>query len=91
MTRAKAVIASYVGVVVFAAPLFLAAGRLAYGPGLLSSASPSESLWAFVPVAVGAAILVARTALEDRFLRARLPGYPEYAARTRWRLVPGVF
>ena len=49
------------------------------------------SWWAFAPAAVGAALLVARTALEDRFLQAELPGYAEYAARTRWRLVPGVF
>ncbi|MEQ1500952.1 MAG: hypothetical protein ABMB14_01915 [Myxococcota bacterium] len=32
-----------------------------------------------------------RTALEDRLLRAALPGYPAYAARIRWRLVPGIY
>jgi len=50
-----------------------------------------RSYWTFVPASVGAALLLLRTALEDRFLRARLPGYPEYAAEVRWRLVPGVF
>jgi protein-S-isoprenylcysteine O-methyltransferase Ste14 len=30
-----------------------------------------------------------RTALENRFLLRRLPGYAEYAAHTRYRLVPG--
>lgn len=50
-----------------------------------------ESHWAFVPAVLGAALLVARTTLEDRFLRAHLPGYADYAARTRWRLVPGLF
>ncbi len=49
------------------------------------------SYWAFVPAAVAAAALVVRTVLEDRFLLKGLPGYPNYAARTRWRLVPGVF
>ncbi|MFO0592889.1 MAG: isoprenylcysteine carboxylmethyltransferase family protein [Polyangiaceae bacterium] len=47
--------------------------------------------WAFLPAACGAALLIARTALEDRMLRKELPGYPEYAARTRWRLVPGLY
>jgi protein-S-isoprenylcysteine O-methyltransferase Ste14 len=32
-----------------------------------------------------------RTALEDRELRRRLPGYADYAARVRWRLIPGVW
>lgn len=35
MTKAKAIIGSYVGVLVFAAPVFLGAGRLAYWQGLL--------------------------------------------------------
>ncbi len=50
-----------------------------------------ESLWAFIPASVGVLLLVVRTLLEDRFLTERLPGYVEYAARTRWRLIPGVF
>jgi protein-S-isoprenylcysteine O-methyltransferase Ste14 len=41
----------------------------------------------------GAIILlfVWRTALEDRTLQRELPGYGEYAARTRFRLVPGLW
>lgn len=50
-----------------------------------------ESYWAFVPAVVGAVILVVRTMLEDRFLARALPGYAEYARRTTWRLVPGIF
>lgn len=38
-----------------------------------------------------AAGFVARTAIEDRALRAELPGYAEYAERVRYRLVPGVW
>ena len=49
------------------------------------------SYWAFVPALAGAALLVRRTALEDRFLIERLPGYADYARATRWRLVPGVY
>ena len=47
--------------------------------------------WAFIPAAAGAAALVVRTRLEDRFLLTSLAGYADYAARTRWRLVRGVF
>jgi protein-S-isoprenylcysteine O-methyltransferase Ste14 len=50
-----------------------------------------ESYWAFIPASVGALLLVIRTHLEDRFLMAELSGYTEFARRTRWRLVPGVF
>ena len=49
------------------------------------------SWWALVPTLLAAALLVVRTVLEDRFLMRELNGYSDYAARTRWRLVPGVF
>jgi protein-S-isoprenylcysteine O-methyltransferase Ste14 len=49
------------------------------------------SLWALIPSAVGAIALVARTVLEDRALQSELPGYPEYSAKTRHRLVPGIW
>lgn len=50
-----------------------------------------NSYWSFIPALVGAALLVLRTVLEDRVLIEQLSGYREYAARTRWRLVPGLF
>lgn len=49
------------------------------------------SYWAFAPAAVGAAILVVRTMLEDRFLLDALPGYSDYAAKIQFKLIPGVF
>jgi len=49
------------------------------------------SCWAWVPAGVSAAALVMRAALEDRVLRRELDGYEAYAARTRHRLVPGVW
>ncbi len=49
------------------------------------------SRWSFVAAAVLVALLVARTALEDRMLHHELEGYPAYAARTRWRLCPGLW
>lgn len=49
------------------------------------------SLWALVPAGVMAALMVARTAFEDRKLRRELPGYDDYARSTRFRLLPGVW
>jgi len=46
------------------------------------------SWWALAPAGVLAAIVVVRTALEDRMLKAGLPGYADYATRTRFRLFP---
>lgn len=45
-------------------------------------------------IGVAGAILVViiwRTAEEDRFLQRELPGYAEFAARTRYRLIPRVW
>jgi protein-S-isoprenylcysteine O-methyltransferase Ste14 len=43
---------------------------------------------------IGAGLLIGLTArralLEDRFLRAQLPGYEAYAGRVRWHLIPGL-
>lgn len=49
------------------------------------------SLWALVPGAVAAALMILRTYLEDRFLQAGLPGYRDYAQEVRYRLVPGIW
>jgi protein-S-isoprenylcysteine O-methyltransferase Ste14 len=72
--------------------------RLVRHPGYLGSviynlACPLVlgSLWTFLPALLTIALLFVRTGLEDRTLRAELPGYPEYAARTRYRLIPGVW
>ena len=37
------------------------------------------------------ALLACRIPIEERMLREKLPGYADYAARVRWRLVPGVW
>lgn len=49
------------------------------------------SLWALLPGGLAAALMIVRTALEDRTLRAELPGYAEYASTVRFRLIPGVW
>jgi protein-S-isoprenylcysteine O-methyltransferase Ste14 len=38
-----------------------------------------------------AALFALRIVLEERTLRTGLPGYADYAARVRWRLLPGVW
>ena len=35
--------------------------------------------------------LLYRAVTEDRVLLAELPGYPGYAARVRWRIIPGIW
>jgi protein-S-isoprenylcysteine O-methyltransferase Ste14 len=55
-----------------------------------------ESLWlgsnlALVAMCVPTAILVARIHFEERFLAAHVLGYGDYAARVRYRLVPGLW
>jgi protein-S-isoprenylcysteine O-methyltransferase Ste14 len=55
------------------------------GPLLLGS------WWAWIPAVLSVAGYVIRTSLEDRTLQAELPGYREYAQRTRHRLIPGVW
>jgi protein-S-isoprenylcysteine O-methyltransferase Ste14 len=49
------------------------------------------SWWGLVPALLAAGGVVWRTALEDRFLHAELDGYRDYAARVRFRLLPGVW
>jgi len=49
------------------------------------------SLWALLPVLATSALTLLRTFLEDRTLLLKLKGYPEYAGRTRWRLIPGIW
>ena len=49
------------------------------------------SAWALLPTALAVIGLAIRTALEDRTLQKKLPGYADYALRVRWRLIPGVW
>ncbi len=49
------------------------------------------SLWALVPALIGDCILVIRTLLEDNTLKSELAGYTEYAAKTHYRLIPGIW
>jgi len=49
------------------------------------------SWWALLPGSALVACGLRRVWVEDRFLAASLPGYREYAARVRYRLLPGIW
>jgi protein-S-isoprenylcysteine O-methyltransferase Ste14 len=63
-------------------------GSLIHMPGV---ALALGSWWALAVVAAVSAVIIVRTALEDRTLGAELEGYSEYARRVRYRLLPGVW
>jgi protein-S-isoprenylcysteine O-methyltransferase Ste14 len=49
------------------------------------------SWWGLVMSPVFAVIFAIRTGIEENTLTTGLPGYADYAARVRYRLVPGVW
>jgi protein-S-isoprenylcysteine O-methyltransferase Ste14 len=57
----------------------------------VASALALGSLWTLVLSGFTIALTVLRTALEDRTLRAELPGYEDFTHETRFRLIPGVW
>lgn len=67
-------------------PMYVAAGTmfLAWSPAL-------GSLAGLVPGVLMFIMILLRTALEDRTLHEELPGYREYAQKTRYRLIPGIW
>lgn len=44
-----------------------------------------------IPVLVCCLLFILRTYLEDNTLKKELPGYEDYAARVRYRLLPGIW
>ena len=64
------------------------AGMVLMAPG---TALALGSWWALAPALLLSFLFLRRTAHEDRFLREQLTGYDVYAARVRYRLVPGVW
>lgn len=57
----------------------------------LGAALSLGSWWAVLPAAVVVALLVLRTSLEDATLERELPGYAEFAQKTRFKWIPGVW
>jgi protein-S-isoprenylcysteine O-methyltransferase Ste14 len=65
-----------------------------YATGIVSSLMIPillGSLWALIPCGLVVVGTIIRTALEDRTLQDELDGYKEYAAKVRYRLLPGVW
>lgn len=59
---------------------------------LFTATAPAlGSWWALLPAAPLPLLLAARIRNEEAVLSARLPGYREYAARTTYRLIPGLW
>lgn len=50
-----------------------------------------NSLWALIPAGLYSLLFIVRTILEDNTLQKELPGYADYAARVKYRLLPGVW
>jgi protein-S-isoprenylcysteine O-methyltransferase Ste14 len=61
------------------------------GAAILCSAVALGSWVAVILASVMAVFVLRRVVLEDRFVRAELPGYGEYAARVRYRLIPAIW
>jgi protein-S-isoprenylcysteine O-methyltransferase Ste14 len=49
------------------------------------------SRFGLIPTALLSVLMIVRTHFEDRTLHAELPGYPEYAKQTHYRLIPGIW
>jgi protein-S-isoprenylcysteine O-methyltransferase Ste14 len=65
-----------------------------YAGAIPAAVASGLALCSWLATAVGALgvpLLLWRTIVEDRTLRAELPGYAEYAQQVRWRLLPGIW
>lgn len=67
-------------------PMYAGAMLLFFGTPLALG-----SYWGLLALLVVLPALIWRLLDEERFLLRNLPGYADYCARVRWRLLPGVF
>ncbi|WP_028745806.1 methyltransferase family protein [Rhizobium mesoamericanum] len=60
---------------------------------IIAASGPALGSWlaAALVVLFSLPFLLYRTIMEDRIPRAELAGYSDYAARVRWRLLPGIW
>jgi protein-S-isoprenylcysteine O-methyltransferase Ste14 len=49
------------------------------------------SWWGLLAVIPSTIVVITRLFDEEKFLARNLPGYTEYCAKVRWRLLPGIF
>ena len=66
-------------------------GYLGMTSSMLGSVFILDSILGLICFALYLALILYRTSMEDRTLRNELEGYAEYAAKTRYRLIPGVW
>jgi protein-S-isoprenylcysteine O-methyltransferase Ste14 len=66
-------------------------GYLGMTTSMLGAVLILDSIYGLACFAFYLVLIITRTALEDRTLQAELPGYPEYATHTKFRLIPGVW
>ena len=64
-----------------------------YSGGILFASGISLALspWALAATGALAVVWALKARVEERFLRERYPGYADYCARTRYRLVPYLY
>jgi len=60
-------------------------------PLLVGTPLALGSYWGLLALAAMMPVLIWRLFDEERFLSENLPGYAEYCAKVRWRLIPGVW
>jgi protein-S-isoprenylcysteine O-methyltransferase Ste14 len=63
------------------------------GAGILMTVLPMAlgSFYALIPTAFIIVYVIIRTYLEDKTLHNELEGYAEYAQKTKFRLIPGIW
>ena len=66
-------------------------GYVGYITFCLGTALLLGSLWALIPALLLTGLIIVRTKLEDEALSQELPGYADYAATVRSRLLPGIW
>jgi protein-S-isoprenylcysteine O-methyltransferase Ste14 len=66
-------------------------GYVGFTSWILATPLLLGSAWALIPAASSILAILIRTSLEDRTLRAELTGYRDYAARVRYRIIPGLW
>lgn len=66
-------------------------GYIGYTVAWIATAIALGSLWTLIPAILIVISIIIRTALEDKTLQEKLPGYKEYAEKVRYRLIPGIW
>jgi protein-S-isoprenylcysteine O-methyltransferase Ste14 len=66
-------------------------GYIGYVIAWIATAIALGSLWTLIPAILIVITIIIRTALEDKTLHEKLPGYSEYAKKVRYRLIPGIW